>query len=166
MQTARELLLDVYQDLYGPQITLANLSELAGDLSRIVGRNRPWTGKFLHSIIKQYAGFSINARLTKALTILAARLDGMNEIQAKAQEINGLLAVNDLPPGTVILGVAQKCAAPGCPVRFVPTHPRQKYHSKACAAVARRQKYRSEANSQERRKGRPSRAPLFQPGQS
>lgn len=140
MQTTRELLLEVYKDLYGPQITLANLSELAGDLSQIVGRNRPWTGKFLHSIIKQYAGFSTNKILTKALNILAARLDGMNEVQAAAQEMNGLLAVNDLPPGTVILGVARRCAAPGCPVRFVPTHPRQKYHSKACATLARQQK--------------------------
>lgn len=138
MQTTRELLLEVYQVLYGPQITLANLSELAGDLSQIVGRSRPWTGKFLHSIIKQYAGFSTNKVLTKALNILAARLDGMNEIQAV--EMNGLLAVNDLPPGTVILGIARRCAAPGCSVRFVPTHPRQKYHSKACAALVRQQK--------------------------
>jgi hypothetical protein len=150
MLTTRELLLDVYQDLYGPQITLANLGELAGDLSRIAGRSRPWTGKFLHSIIKQYAGFSTNAVLTRALTILAARLDGMNDVQARAQEMNGLLAVNDLPPGTVILGVARRCAAPGCPVRFVPIHPRQKYHTKACAAMARRHKQELEAANQER----------------
>jgi hypothetical protein len=150
MPTPRELLLNVYQGLYGPQITLANLSELAGDLSQIVGRSRPWTGKFLHSIIKQYAGFSTNDTLTRALNILAARLDGVNEIQAKAQEMNGLLAVNDLPPGTVILGVARRCAAPGCPVRFVPTHPRQKYHSKACAAMTRRRKHPLDLAKQER----------------
>jgi hypothetical protein len=162
MQTARELLLDVYQDLYGPQITLANLNELAGDLSRVIGRSRPWTGKFLHSIIKQYAGFSTNASLTKALTILAARLDGLNEVQA--QEMKGLLAINELPPGTVILGLARRCAAPGCPVRFVPTHPRQKYHSKACAALMRRHKQQPEAISQEILNDQPSRVSLFQSG--
>lgn len=166
MQTARELLLNVYQDLYGPQITLANLGELAGDLSRVVGRSRPWTGKFLHSIIKQYAGFTTNDMLTKALTILAARLEGLNEIQALAQEMNGLLAVNDLPPGTVILGVARRCAAPGCPVRFVPTHPRQKYHSKACAALVRRQKQQLEAGRQETGNDQPSRIALFQSGRN
>lgn len=161
MQTTRELLLEIYKDLYGPQITLANLSELAGDLSQIVGRSRPWTGKFLHSIIKQYAGFSTNKVLTKALNILAARLDGMNEVQAAAQEMNGLLAVNDLPPGTVILGVARRCATPGCPVRFVPTHPRQKYHSKACAALARQQKQQPlKSVNQEKYLDQPSQVPL------
>ena len=141
MQTMRQLLLDVYQDLYGPKITLANLRELAHDLSQIAKRERPWTGKFLHSIIKEYAGFSANRQLSQALTILAAQLDGVNEVQACAQEINGLLAVNDLPPGTVILGQAKRCARPGCSVVFVPTHPRQKYHSKQCAEVVRRQKH-------------------------
>ncbi|MCL4296971.1 MAG: hypothetical protein KJ077_14635 [Anaerolineae bacterium] len=164
MQTAREILLDVYQDLYGPQITLANLNELASDLSRVIGRSRPWTGKFLHSIIKQYAGFSTNASLTKALTILAARLDGLNEIQAQAQEMKGLLAINELPPGTVILGLARRCAAPGCPVRFVPTHPRQKYHSKACAALGRRHKQQPEAASQENLNEELSPVSMFQSG--
>jgi hypothetical protein len=166
MQTARELLLDVYQDLYGPQITLANLNELAGDLSQVIGRSRPWTGKFLHSIIKQYAGFSTNAKLTKALNILAARLDGLNEIQAQAQEMKGLLAINELPPGTVILGLARRCAAPGCPVRFVPTHPRQKYHSKTCAALVRRQKRQPEAMSRKSLNEQPGRVSLFQSGRS
>ncbi|HXV44790.1 MAG TPA: hypothetical protein VEC96_17135 [Anaerolineae bacterium] len=164
MQTARELLLDVYQDAYGPKITLANLGELAGDLSRIVGRSRPWTGKFLHSLIKQYAGFSTNSQLIKALNILAAQRDGLNEVQARAQEINGVLAVNELPPGTVILGVARRCAAPGCPVRFVPTHPRQKYHSKGCAALARRQKQAAEMAYQDRIDDKQGRVSLFQTG--
>lgn len=166
MQTARELLLDIYQDLYGPQITLVNLGELAGDLSQVVGRSRPWTGKFLHSIIKQYAGFTTNETLTRALTILAARLDGVNDVQAQVQEMNGLLAVNELPPGTVILGTARRCAAPGCPVRFVPTHPRQKYHSKACAALVRRQKQQVEVISQEGLNDQTGRISLFQSSRS
>ncbi len=164
MQTARELLLDVYKDIYGQKVTLANLNELASDLSQIAGRNRPWTGKFLHSIIKQYAGFSDNGKLTRALTILAAERDGVNDIQARAQEIHGLLAINDLPPGTVILGSAQRCARPGCSVRFVPTHPRQKYHSKECAALARQQKQHLKITCQEGIEPKPSRIPAFQPG--
>ena len=164
MQTARELLLDIYQDVYGPKITLANLNELAADLSRIAGRSRPWTGKFLHSLIKQYAGFSTNSKLIKALNILAAQLDGLNEVQARAQEMNGLLAINYLPPGTVILGVAQPCDTPGCPIRFVPTHPRQKYHSKACAVLARRLKQQLEAGYQEWIDNKPSRLLLTDTG--
>jgi hypothetical protein len=161
MQTARELLLDVYQGVYGSKITLANLNELAHDLSEIIGRSRPWTGKFLHSVIKQYAGFSTNGKLIRALTILAAQLDGINEIQARAQEINGLLAINELPPGTVILGSAHRCARPGCSVRFVPTHPRQKYHSKECAALARQQKQHLKNSYQEGIESNSSRVPAL-----
>jgi hypothetical protein len=164
MQTARELLLDVYQGVYGPKITLANLNELAADLSQLAGRSRPWTGKFLHSLIKQYAGFSTNSKLIKALNILAAQLDGLNEVQARAQEMKGLLALNDLPPGTVILGAATRCATPGCLVCFVPIHPRQKYHSKVCAALARRQKQHLKVSGQERIDDLPGRAPVFHPG--
>ena len=136
-QMAIVLLLDTYQALYGPDITIAHLDDLARDLSQFAGRCRPWTGKYLHSIIKGYDGFSANDELVRALTILGACLDGADEIQARAREVNGLLAINDLPDGTVILGRARRCANPGCPVVFVPTHPRQKYHSPACRAQAR-----------------------------
>ena len=63
MQSVRQLLLDVYRDVYGPKITMANLNKLANDLSQIAGRSRPWTGKFLHSVIKEYEGFATNGRL-------------------------------------------------------------------------------------------------------
>ena len=137
-QMGRTLLLDVYRALYGPEIAITHLDELARELSQIAGRERPWTGKYLHSLIKGYRGFSVNGKLVEALSILAARLKGTDEVQARAREVDGLLVVHDLPPGTVVLGQARRCAAPGCPVVFVPTHPRQKYHSRECARVARR----------------------------
>jgi len=34
------LLLDLYREIYGPAVTMANLNELAADLSRIAGRNQ------------------------------------------------------------------------------------------------------------------------------
>ena len=145
MQSVRQLLLEVYKEVYGPKITIANLNELADDLSQIAGRDRPWTGKFLHSVIKEYEGFATNGQLSKALAVMAARIDGADDLQARAQEVDGLLAVNNLPPGTVVLGQARRCATPGCPVRFVPTHHRQKYHSKTCADMARRRRAGTEA---------------------
>lgn len=137
MHSCTTTLLDIYEQLYGPKITMANLDELAADLSQIAGRSRPWTGKFLHSLIKGYPGFKANGPLGKALDVLAGRLTGLDEIQSRAAEAQ-VLAVNDLPPGTLVLGQAQRCAAPGCQIIFVPTHPRQKYHSKSCARLARR----------------------------
>lgn len=134
-----KLLMEVYQALYGSHITLANLNELACDLSQVARRSRPWTGKFLHSLIKGYAGFTTNKELLEALNILASRLVGCDEIQRRAKEAT-ILTVNDLPEGTIVLGSARRCATPGCRVFFVPVHPRQKYHSRNCAASGKRHK--------------------------
>ena len=138
MQNGIQLLNNTYQQIYGPEISIAHLDELAADLSQIAGRARPWTGKFLHSLLKGYAGFSINAHLVEALTILQSRLDGTDEVEAQASQAT-VRTVHTLPAETIILGEAQRCAAPDCTILFVPTHPRQKYHSKRCANFRRRQ---------------------------
>ena len=134
-----KLLIEVYKAFYGPNITLANLNNLARDLSQVAGRSRPWTGKFLHSLIKGYAGFTTNNELIDALNILVSRLEGCDEIQRRAKETT-ILTVNDLPEGTIVLGQARRCATPGCLVLFVPIHPRQKYHSRNRAALSKRHK--------------------------
>ncbi|MCP4373301.1 MAG: hypothetical protein GY797_35120, partial [Deltaproteobacteria bacterium] len=139
MKNTPVLLRDIYQQIYGQKITIANLNELAADLSNIARRTRPWTGKFLHSLMKGYAGFTATTQLTDALNILAARLNNRDEIQAQIKEIT-VSAVNNLPTGTIILGQARRCSAPGCGVSFVPTHPRQKYHSRDCVKTVRRLK--------------------------
>ncbi len=141
-KTHTVLLLDLYREIYGPAVTIAQLDELAAELSRIVGRHQPWPGKFLHSLIKGYPGFTVNDQLLEALQVLASRHDGVDEVQARARKAT-VLAVNRLPAGTVILGRARRCATPGCQVQFVPTHPRQKYHSKACAELGRRHRKRN-----------------------
>jgi hypothetical protein len=126
------LLQETYEQIYGPKISMANLDELAGDLSRISRRARPWTGKFLHSLLKGYDGFRPNPQLVEALEILRHRLNGKDDIRIRTRQAQ-VQTLNDLPAGTIILGQARRCATPGCDVLFVPTHPRQKYHSKACA---------------------------------
>jgi len=117
--------IDTYQLIYGQKITIQNLNEMAVELSRIAGRSQPWTGKFLHSLIKGYAGFSASERLTEALKVLNARINGQDEIQAQSKQTM-VSAVNNLPAGTIVLGQAQRCTTPGCPVLFVPTHPTSK----------------------------------------
>jgi hypothetical protein len=46
--------------------------------------------------------------------------------------------------GALVAGAARDCARAGCSVRFVPTHPRQKYHSVWC----REQHYKNEKHGQ------------------
>jgi hypothetical protein len=142
MQNNKDKLVNLYQELYGPEISMANLNDLASDLSQIAGRNQPWTGKYIHSLIKGYPGFKANGQLMEALTVLSSRYHGDDEVQARAKEAT-VLSVSNLPVGTMILGQARRCATPGCQVRFVPTHPRQKYHSKTCAKIGRRTRHSS-----------------------
>lgn len=49
-----------------------------------------------------------------ALSILAARLEDSDEVQQRAKEVT-ILTVNELPPGTIVLGQARRCATPDCP---------------------------------------------------
>jgi hypothetical protein len=137
MQNGTVLLQNIYVRLYGQKITMANLDALAADLSRVIRRNRPWTGKFLHSLIKGYSGFKPNPQLLEALQVLTHRLDGVDEIQARTKQAQ-IRTLNDLPAETIVLGQARRCAGLGCNILFVPTHPRQKYHSKNCARLSKK----------------------------
>jgi len=99
------------------------------------GAGRPYTRGYVSKI--EAGTVPITAPIARAVSALAARMDHRDDVLAQAHEAS-VVAVNPLPPGTVVLGQARRCAAPGCPVTFVPVHPRQKYHSRACAALARR----------------------------
>jgi hypothetical protein len=135
--STRATLIEIYHRIYGheAEIAISNLDELALNLSELVQRDRPWTGKYLHSLIKEYPGFNANGRLTEALIALRSRLNDDDEILARAKRVS-VLALNGIPENAIVLGKPRRCANPGCQVIFVPTHPRQKYHRKSCAQAA------------------------------
>jgi len=139
--STRATLTEIYRRIYGneTEIIMSNLDELARDLSEIARRDRPWTGKYLHSLIKEYPGFNANGGLTEALTALRSRLNDEDEILARAKRVS-VLALNGIPKNAIVLGKPRRCANPGCQVIFVPTHPRQKYHRQSCAKAAYRLK--------------------------
>lgn len=139
MENTTSVLIDLYHTLYGQKIRMTHLDELATDLSQIAGRTRPWTGKYLHSLIKGYPGFNANGQFREALTVLASQLEECEQLETQAQQTT-VKTIHELPPETVILGQAKRCATSGCNILFVPTHPRQKYHSKACAKIGQRQR--------------------------
>ena len=96
--------------------------------------SRPYTRGYISKL--EHGRVPITSGIAWGVLALTLRLDGVDAIQARARETN-VLAVNDLPAGTVVLGPARRCANPGCPVMFVPVHPRQRYHCRACANQAR-----------------------------
>lgn len=120
------LLSDVYTEIYpGDDLfKKANLVELAEILSDIAARAEPWTWRYLHGVLKGYRGFSISPELERALTILANKLDGRTDLQARAREIT-VLTVNSIDEGSLVMGHTQRC--PECLLKFVPNHPRRVY---------------------------------------
>ncbi|MBC8252488.1 MAG: hypothetical protein H8E35_00490 [Ardenticatenia bacterium] len=103
-----------------------------------LGRNGDYPYSRQYVGMLEHSAEIITPRIAQGIQAIAARLDGADEVQARAYPVDGLLVVNDLPAGTIILGRARRCANPGCPVVFVPTHPRQKYHSRSCAETGRK----------------------------
>ena len=102
-----------------------------GDSGRVLC---PYTRSYISKLENGRA--RITPEIAWGVRALASRADGVDAIEAAARERN-VLAINDLPAGTVVLGAARHCANPGCPVVFVPVHPMQRYHCRKCAAQAR-----------------------------
>src|SRR3972149_5685426 len=71
----------------------------------------------------------ITPQIAHAALVLAAMLDGQDEVQTRAQEVK-VLAINDIS-GAVVLGEKKSCALAGCRVWFV-GHPQQRYHAPTC----------------------------------
>ena len=121
---------DIYRKCFREAVTMSNLDFLAGRLSEIAGRERPWTGKFLHSILREHNGFAgyRSAPLELALRAMRHDIDGTG---AQALMIsNGVFTSTPLLPGTIIQGEPTRCS---CGVWFIPRWgPQQKYHTKLC----------------------------------
>jgi hypothetical protein len=113
--------------------TMSHFAVIARDLSRLVGKEPPWSGKYIHSIYHRHKGMSPSPLLAKAVRSLAQILDGSPTGVAGARGIQ-VLAASNIPEGVLIPATAEavKCARPGCPVWFVKVHPGQKYHDPNC----------------------------------
>lgn len=129
----------LYERMFGPgKYTFENLEILAERLSFLSGRTRPWTAKFLDSILYEYKGYKEykSDSLSMAIQLLLSSLDG--QVQAMVVSDSAIISTTPLPPGTVIQGNLLKCT---CGLHFVPKWGSQKYHSKACKRAHERRKY-------------------------
>lgn len=132
----KNTILVVYKRLFDTgEIKWSNLELMASRLSELANRNRPWTAKFLHSLLKEHEGFKDyhNEALALSLQLLAHELDGGG---ATAMIISRSIVVvsTPLPPGTIIQGEVRRCQ---CGLWFVPRWHSQKYHDKRCKSKAR-----------------------------
>lgn len=78
--------------------------------------------------------------IAQAFWIVAGQFDQVIPGSAGMTEVVVMALATQIPTGSVIPRGAKviKCATPGCPVRFLRVHPRQKYHDPDCHHRARR----------------------------
>lgn len=121
-------------------------AEFGAVLARTIDADRPpFSRQYIYRL--QTGRDAITPDIAAAILVLAAMADGVGDLQAHAHTVQ-VLAVHDLPAGTVILGRDRACGLAGCRVRFVPASPRQRYCSQQCRAEAnkRRRGGRQEGN--------------------
>lgn len=133
-----QILKDLYETLYGPldapgHKKMKNLADMADSLSRIASRERPWTNRYLNSLIKGNEGFTITEELTRAIHILSARLDGQSEAQARSRAIT-VFTVNGIEPESIVFGHTTRCY---CLLPVVFNHPARKYCFEECRLRAK-----------------------------
>lgn len=122
-------LIELYTELYGPLDADArrrnkNLDELAARLSAIAHRAKPWTRRYLLSIINGYDGFTITPDLADAINRAGAVADGAHPLSAELTQITVFSINGNVKPGAIILGKSKQCE--DCRVLFVGTVPWQK----------------------------------------
>lgn len=127
------LLQDIYTEIYGPieqTGRLRNLAEMAETLSKLVGKEPPWTDRYLNGVIKGHKGFAISTEMERALHALAGRIEGQHPLQALTQPVQVLSINGYVKPGSIILGKTKRCER--CQTPIVPRVPWQRYCCKEC----------------------------------
>lgn len=135
-----QLLKSVYEDIYGPLDVpkrpgskpekMNNLRELATTLSKIANREKPWTHRYLNSLLNGDSGFRVTSELDTALRVLTAKLDSSNPLEARLVEITVFSVNGHVQPTSIILGQSKRCK--GCHALIVPKVPWQLYCGKEC----------------------------------
>lgn len=130
-----ETLAELYNQTYAKDSRKKKdcLIELADRLSKIAGRNRPWTWRFLNSLLNGDKGFSISLEMERAIHIAEARLDGQPEVQARSRAIT-VFTVNGIEPNSIVFGHTTRCY---CQLPVVFNHPARKYCFEECRLRAR-----------------------------
>src|SRR3972149_4420824 len=121
-------------------------------LKRIISPRalRGFSRQYIHRLEAGDPKTPITPAIARAALVLAAMLDGQDEVQARARKVE-VLAVNDIE-GAVVRGEKKSCALAGCRVWFV-GHPQQRYHALTCKREAARRR-----RVAERQNGRPNRS--------
>ena len=114
-------------DALGRSHSRKDLEWTAGYLSRLVGRKKAWSSNYLLGCLKGHKGL-IPSRFLKSavLAALAIVVDGSHPVVAASEIVTVLAPEGRLVNGLLVSGEMMACSVPGCPVAFIPNHPRRK----------------------------------------
>lgn len=138
-----DILRTIYLEIYGPLDRpgkMKNLRELATTLSEISKREKPWTHRYLNSLLNGDSGFRVTPELDTALRVLTAKLDSSNPLESRLVEITVFSVNGHVQPTSIILGQSKRCK--GCHALIVPKVPWQQYCGKECPGKPKRKRER------------------------
>jgi hypothetical protein len=110
-------------------ISVEALQQVADRLSAVANQKKPWGWRYLRNVLNRKVDAS--QKLIKAIVSLGATLDGVPSDLAGAHPVS-VMTMGAVTPGALILADSRPCAYPGCNLHFVPSSPRQRYHSARC----------------------------------
>lgn len=131
----------IYEEIYGSLDApgkMKNLRELAATLSQVAHREKPWTYRYLNSLLNGDSGFRVTPELNTALKVLGSKLDNANPLQARLVQITAFSINGNVEPGSIITGKSTRC--PGCLALFVPHSNLQIYCGPECPGRPQRRK--------------------------
>jgi len=142
MDTARQSLLEIvdyYSDLRARLGNVKFYDHLAGQLSKIASRPKPWTWRYVQGV--QAGTVEPSPAFSRAVNALGAAIDDVPAMLAYTVEVKVYARPGALPPyGALVLAEARPCMWPGCTVVFVPRTPNQRYCSRKLHQQAKRGK--------------------------
>lgn len=116
-------------------ISVADLQSVADRLAELAGHSAGWGWRYLRNVLN--GKIDASRKLSEAMLRLGAVIDETPEDLARSTPVT-VMALGQVRAGALVLADSRRCANPGCRVEFVPRTPRQRCHSKECAAVVRK----------------------------
>lgn len=111
--------------------------DLAAKLSRIVGKNKPWTWRYPKQVYEGQTGPS--ELFASAVYAMGAAIDEVPTAVVYTVQVRVFAKPGTVEDGSVILGQSKPCKRPGCRVRIVPNVPWRDFCSKECGEIFRKE---------------------------
>lgn len=113
-------------------IRVDDLQAVADRLSELARRDPAWGWRYLRNVLNRRMDAS--RKLIDAVMRLGALVDGAPRDLARSERVT-VQALGKVKPGALVLADSQPCI---CGIEFVPAAWNQKYHSKECKKLARK----------------------------